>query len=76
MNINTIRIDNCVITKYDNGIKFTSIKLAEKYDDVNISHLPIISLGSKAVDNQLIRKLIDGLVEFYEVINFYMYQIQ
>jgi hypothetical protein len=58
-------IDNYVISKImHNGIRVLPVSSMKKiYPNVDISQFPKISMGSKEMDDDLISRIIDGIVD-------------
>ena len=66
--MNKVIIDNCVVTKFiGSGIRIRPINLEIKLNkNVNINDIKKISFGDKKKDNEIIRKLCDGVLNFDE----------
>lgn len=58
-------IDNYVVSKIMlNGVRVLPISVMKKIKpDVDISQFPKISMGSKELDDDLISRIIDGIVD-------------
>jgi hypothetical protein len=65
-------IDNCLVTKYNNGIKVQSINMARKqYPNLNFDTIRTISYGSKYNDSIIISQLCNGTMTFDEINQYY-----
>jgi hypothetical protein len=61
----SVIIDTCIISKFMNGIKISSIQLEKKHNPMlNINLLPVIHTGNRWSDIRLIQMLSDGMITF------------
>lgn len=68
--LNCVIIDNCIVSKYENGNSITPIKMLKKMNSkLEIDSLPKITLGSRKKDNLLITRLCDSLIGFDDLFN-------
>lgn len=68
--MNSIVIDNVVVTKYSNGLKFVPIRFMKKRNpSFDENSLPKFTLGGRVEDNLLISELVEGTRKFEELLN-------
>jgi hypothetical protein len=68
--MNSVVIDNCIVSKFTNGIRIRPISLEKKFNPTfNINSLKKITYGSRLNDNKIIQQLSDGILK-YEKLNF------
>jgi len=63
--MNPVIIDNCVVSKYNEGIHICPIKLMKQnYPNINIHSLQKITYGNKTNDKYILSKLSSGSMKF------------
>lgn len=62
-NMERIIIDNCVVERSEKSLYVCSMKMAKKRN-MNLANVEKKSYGSKMKDNEKIRQLLDGKINF------------
>ncbi len=66
--MNCVIIDNCIVSKFTNGLRIRSIDLEKKINpNFNINSLQKITYGSRFNDAKIIQELSDGILKYEEL---------
>ena len=66
--MNSIIIDNCIVSKFENGLRILPIRLKQKLNpNFDISSLQKITYGSMINDHKIISQLAKGILKFEDL---------